>query len=120
MSAGAGRERPGSKKQRFLIKILSKSIDFECRGWPGADKDQKKQRFLVMYSFIILIISSIVNLDPSFIMLIISSIVNMDPSFIILIIFGAQFYYTNYYSLLRWYPWDIRWPESVLGVFFHT
>ena len=90
---------------RILIQILLKSIDFECRGWPGADKDQKKQRFLVMYSFIILIISSIVNLDPSF---------------IILIIFGAQFYYTNYYSSLRWYPWDIRWPESVLGAFFRT
>jgi len=37
--AGSGR---GSKKQRFLIKILLKSIDFECRGWPGAAGGQKE------------------------------------------------------------------------------
>jgi len=37
----------GSKKQRFLFKILLKNIDFECQGSPGAGGDQKSNDFLL-------------------------------------------------------------------------
>ena len=40
-----GRKRPGSKRQRLLIKILSKSIDFERRAGSGAAGDRKVNGF---------------------------------------------------------------------------
>ena len=33
------------KKQRFLLKTLLKSIEFECRGWPAAAGGKKSAIF---------------------------------------------------------------------------
>ena len=50
-SGAHGPERPGSKKYRFLIKILLKSNDFEHRGDPGqaarSGRDRKSIGFLI-------------------------------------------------------------------------